>query len=221
MLERHIVAVRTDSPGAEDLAATRERLRDAFPRGATRRMTQLGLLLGGVLQELSPTADDTLVYASVYGETRALEDYLVSFPTPSPTLFQTSIHPSGVQQVLIARQQPVRHFFPHTGSRHLVAQAVQSALLSPPPRAILCGGEERGTWLLENAAASSDTFAFALALSTDPAAALGSLRLEQTAAAESAIEAELRLPRFFAALHHREPLAQPAAPGLLLTLAWN
>jgi len=221
MLHRHIVALRTDAPGAEDLAATRERLRDAFPRNATRRMTQLGLLLGGVLHDLAPTENDTVVYASVYGETRALEDYLTSFPTPSPTLFQTSIHPSGIQQVLIARQQPIRHFFPHTGQRHLVAHAVQSALLSPSPRTLLCGGEERGTWLLEHDAASGDTFAFALALSSDSANALGSLRLEQTTAAESALEAELRLPRFFSALAQREPLSHAVAPGLILTLSWN
>lgn len=218
MLERHVHAVRTDSPGIEEIAATRDRLRDAFPRGATRRMTQLGLLLGGVLGELSPTEEDTIVYASVYGETRALEDFLASFPTASPTLFQTSIHPSGVQQVLIARQQPVRHFFAHTGNEQLVAHAVQSALLAPTPRSILCGGEERGTWLLEHEAASGETFAFALSLSDDPAGALGTLRLETV---ETNLEGQLRLPRFFSALHRREPISQPVAPGLALTLTWN
>lgn len=218
MLERHILVVRTDAPGAEEIAATRERLREAFPRGATRRMTQLGLLLGGVLRDLAPAEDDTIVYASSYGETRALEDYLASFSTPSPTLFQTSIHPSGVQQVLIGRQQPVRQFFPHTGHSQLVAHALQSALLAPSARTILCGGEERGTWLLQHDAASSETFAFALALGTDAQSAVGSIRLESDAAIASG---ELRLPRFFAALHRREPLAQPVAPGLALTVSWN
>ena len=144
MLERHLHALHLEAPGLEEPAATRERVRDAFPRGATRRMTQLGLLLGAVLEKISPTEDDTLVYASTYAESRALEDYLASFPTPSPTLFQTSIHPSAVQQVLIARQQAVRNFFPHTGQAQLVAQATQTALLAPTAHTILCGGEERG-----------------------------------------------------------------------------
>ena len=97
-------------------------------------MTQLGLLMGGVLDPLRPGEEDGLVYASSYGESRALHDYLASFPTASPTLFQTSIHPSAVQQVLIARQQPVRELFPLGGRAQLVAHAAQAALLSPAPR---------------------------------------------------------------------------------------
>lgn len=217
MLQRFIHLVRTDAAGVEELPATRERLSGAFPRGATRRMTQLGLLLGGVLQELGPTENDTLVYASIYAETRALEDYLTSFPAASPTLFQTSIHPSAVQQVLIARQQPVREFFPHTGRTHLVASAVQSALLSTAERTILCGGEERGTWLLDHGAASAESFAFALALSRERNGAAGTLSLAP--ATEPA--GELTLPEFFQALHRRRPLGQVVAPGLQLSLAWH
>ena len=125
MLECHFHSVRTEAPGPEESAATRERLRDAFPRGATRRMSQLGLLLGSVLGDCTPSEDDTLVYASAYAESQALEDYLASFPTPSPTLFQTSIHPSAVLQVFVARQRPVRSFFPHTGGAQLVARLEQ------------------------------------------------------------------------------------------------
>ena len=105
MFERYIQAVRTDDSGPEEPAATRERLRAAFAPGATRRMTQLGLLVGATLGPLEPAEDDAIVYASSYGESRALEAFLESFPFPSPTLFQTSIHPSGVQQGLIGRQR--------------------------------------------------------------------------------------------------------------------
>jgi hypothetical protein len=217
MLERQIQAVRIESPGSEEPAVTRERLRDSFPRGATRRMTQLGLLLGQVLHDLALTEDDTLVYASVYAESRALEDFLVSFPAPSPTLFQTSIHPSAVQQALIARQQPVAQFFPHTGRAQLVAHAVQSALLATSSRSVLCGGEERGTWLREHGAASDETFAFALALTRDTANSQGTLRLEAT----DREQGELTLVDFFAALAQRKALQQVAAPGLLLTLKWQ
>ena len=173
MLERYLQALSLADVGDEDHAATRERLKERFARGATRRMTQLGLLVGAAIEELAPRADDALVYASAYAETRALEGYLESFPGASPTLFQTSIHPSAVQQALITRQHPVEEFFPLTGRAHLVAHAVQTALLSPVPRVLLCGGEERGTWLLEKKAASDRTFAFALALGHDATGAGG------------------------------------------------
>src|SRR5947199_274737 len=78
--------------------------------------------------------DDALIYASTFAETRSLEDYLTSFPTASPLLFQTSIHPGAVQQVLIGRQQPVGRFWPLTGRRRLVEHALLTALLEPVPR---------------------------------------------------------------------------------------
>src|SRR5215212_2693920 len=112
MLERYLHALSVCDAATEDPAITRERLKDRFPRGATRRMTQLGLLVGAALDELTPRADDTVVYASAFAETRALEGYLDSFPSASPTLFQTSIHPSAVQQALIGRQHAVGEFFP-------------------------------------------------------------------------------------------------------------
>src|SRR3954462_11310267 len=154
MLETYLHALSLADAGQEDPAVTRDRLKDRFPRGATRRMTQLGLLVGAALDDLGPRADDAVVYASAFAETRALEGYLDSFPSASPTLFQTSIHPSAVQQALIGRQHAVGEFFPLTGRGHLVMQALQAALLSPAPRVLVCGGDERGTWLLEQRAAS-------------------------------------------------------------------
>src|SRR6185503_12778557 len=164
MLETYLHALSCADAGIEEPAATRERLKDRFPRGATRRMTQLGMLVGTALEDIRPRAGDALVYASVFAETRALESYLDSFPSASPTLFQTSIHPSAVQQMLIGRQHPVGEFFPVTGRAYLVANAIQAAALCTAPRVLLCGGEERGTWLLEHRVASDRTFAFALAL---------------------------------------------------------
>jgi len=218
MLNRYIHAIRTEDPGPEEPAATRERLKEKFPRGATRRMTQPGLLIATALADLAPGEDDTLVYASRYAESRALEAYLDSFPAPSPTLFQTSIHPGAVQQALIGRQQPVRHFFPHTGRAQLVAHAVQTALLAPTPRTILCGSEERSTWLREYSVASDRTFAFALLLTPEPAGALGKISLATSA--ETAAEKFL-LPAFFDALHARRAIDAALAPGLRLTLTWQ
>jgi hypothetical protein len=218
MPERFVHALSLAEADHEDLAATRERLKERFPRGATRRMTQLGVLIGGALEELAPQVDDALVYASAYAETRALEGYLESFPAASPTLFQTSIHPSAVQQALITRQQQVGEFFPLTGRAHLVAHAVQTALLTVASRVLICGGEERGTWLLEQKAASDRTFAFALSLTQVRENALA--RLALTAAAPEAEAHDFTLPAFFEALRARKPIDLVAAPGLQLNLAW-
>ena len=141
-----------------------------------------------------------------------------SFPTASPTLFQTSIHPSAVQQTFIARQHPVGEFFPLTGRADLVAQALQTALLSPAPRVLVCGGEERGTWLLDQGAASARTFAFAFALTSEPDGAQARIALAP-APADAACTA-LTLPEFFDALPARRALNFVAASGLRLTLEW-
>lgn len=219
MFEAHLQAISVCDAGEETPAITRERLKERFARGATRRMTQLGLLVGTALDDLGPRADDAVVYASAYAETRALEGYLESFPGASPTLFQTSIHPSAVQQALITRQHPVGEFFPLTGRQHLVGHALLAAMLSPAPRVLLCGGEERGTWLLEQRAASDRTFAFALALTRDPAGAIA--RVELRAVPEVAGGGEYALPTFFDALQTRQPIDAGVAPGLALKLEWR
>lgn len=217
MLERYLHGLSLADPGDEEPAATRERLRERFPKGATRRMTQLGLLVGAALDELAPRADDAVVYATAYGESRALEAYLESFPTASPTLFQTSIHPSAVQQAMITRQHPVGEFFPLTGRGYLAAQAIQTALLSPAPRVLVCGGEERGTWLLERGVASARTFAFAFSLTPEPAGALARLTLSPHGGAVG----ELSLPALFAALAGRLAIDRIVGPSLRLTLDWS
>ncbi len=174
MLERHVHFLRVEQPPAGETAdGARDRLAAKFARGALRRMTHLGLLVGSALDGLPIGLDDTVVYASTYAETRALEDYLTGFPEASPLLFQTSIHPSAVQQVLIGRQQPVRRFFPLTGRRRLVEQALLVALIDPGPQVVVLGGEERGTWMLDHGMASDRAFAFALILRTEPGGAIG------------------------------------------------
>jgi len=184
MLERFIQAIRTDNPGLEEPAATRERLKGGFAPGAVRRMTQLGLLVGAAA---------------------------------SPTLFQTSIHPSSVQQVLIGRQRSVREFFPLAGGPYLAGQALLVALLATTPRVIVCGGEERGTWMAECGVASTRAFAFALALTAVPGAgALGRLTLSPIDRTGG-----LSLADWFDLLHFRRPFAGPAAPGWQLKLEWS
>src|SRR5262249_1179569 len=102
MMVRFIHHLKVERPAATETAIeARERLREKFPRNTLRRMTHLGMLIGTTLDGLTLTPEDALVYATTIAETRALEDFLASFPTASPLGFQTSIHPGGVQQVLI------------------------------------------------------------------------------------------------------------------------
>jgi hypothetical protein len=217
MLERFIQQIGVEDPGDTKPAQIRERLKVGFPPGATRRMTTLGLLVGTVLEPLAPGEGDTLVYATAFAESCALEGFLDSFPAPSPTLFQTSIHPSAVQQLMIGRQHPVREFLPLSGGGLLAFHALRAALLSAAPRAILCGGEERGTWLLDYGLASPRTFAFALALTAAASAAsLGRVRLEA-----APVDGELGLPALFDLLAARRPFHGPVAPGWRLELTWQ
>jgi hypothetical protein len=174
MLSRYIHSVRTELPAGDETAAgARVRLANKFPRTTLRRMTHLGMLLGSVLEEAALGPDDALVYASAYAETRALEDFLQSFPAASPLLFQTSIHPGGVQQVLIGRQQPIARLWPLAGRRRLVEQALLTALLETAARVAVAGGEERGTWLLEHGIASARAFAVGLVLTREATGAAG------------------------------------------------
>jgi hypothetical protein len=217
MIERHLQRLVTDDPGEETPAATRERLKGHFPPGATRRMTTLGLLVGSALAQVEPGEDDALFYATGYAESRALEGFLDSFPTASPTLFQTSIHPSAVQQFMIGRQKPVRELMPLSGGSLLAFHVLRASLLSPSPRSILCGGEEKGTWLLEHQLASARTFAFAAALTRESTSdTTASLRIFRKKG-----DGILGLPAFFDLLHTRTPLDAMIAPGWRLVLEWR
>ncbi len=216
MPELYIQNLNTELPGLEEPAATRERLRSCFPPGAARRMTQLGMLVGSVLGPLNPSPGDVLVYASGFGESRSLESYLDSFPTASPTLFQTSIHPSGAQQLMIGRQTPLGRFFPLSGGRQLVAQALVTALVQAEGRVLLCGGEERGTWLRECGVASEHSLAFALELTqVRGEGSLGRVILERGGSDEG-----LSLHEWCGLLAGRHPFTGHAGAGWSLVLEW-
>ncbi len=217
MFELHIQRLVTDDAAGEAPAQTRERLKGSFPPGATRRMTTLGLLVGGALSKVDPGPQDALVYATGFAESCALEGFLDSFPNPSPTLFQTSIHPSAVQQSMIARQRPVGEFMPLSGGPLLAFHALRASLLSPSARTLLCGGEERGTWLLEHGLASDRTFAFAAMLSREPGeGSLGTLRVSRCEGTGA-----LGLAALFDLLHSRAPHDAMIAPGARLQLTWR
>lgn len=212
MIERFIHHLKVELPAPDEAAAgARVRLADRFPRTALRRMTHLGLLVGSALDGAPLGPEDALVYASTFAETRALEDFLMSFPSASPLLFQTSIHPGGVQQVLIGRQQPIARLWPLAGRARLVEQALLTALLEPAQRVAIVGGEERGTWMLEHGMAAARPFAFALVLSREASGAIGRVGL-----VPGPVKSEVACPmleNFAVALAERRSLAWQGADG--------
>ncbi len=211
MIERYLHHLRVElPPEAETLQGARLRLEKHFPRTALRRMTHLGMLLGATLEGLPLNPEDAVVYASTFAETRALEEFLQSFPTASPLLFQTSIHPGGVQQVLIGRQQPIARLWPLAGRKRLVEQALWVALLETAARVVLVGGEERGGWMLEHSMASARSFAFATLLSHEAAGATGQLRFSPGSNHEEQVPT---LEDFAVALSERRPLGWCGAGG--------
>jgi hypothetical protein len=117
-------------------------------------------------------------------------------------------------------------------------------MLAPGPVAVLAGGEERGTWLVEAGAVSDRSFAYAVRLAREPGPnPLGRLVItseigsscpsfsEPTGetpvppmpgplAGETA-EGTLSHPAWFELLHHRRPFDGPAAEGWRLQLIWS
>ena len=211
MIERFIHAPRAEIPSPRETAAdARLRLADKFSRNALRRMTHLGILVGSVLDGMALGPEDAMVYASTFAEARALEDYLRSFPVPSPSLFQSSIHPSAAQQVLIGRQQPISRLWPLAGRARLVEQALAAALMEPAPRLALARGEERGTWLVAHNVASDRSFAFAALLTRGAAGAEGRVAFTPGDAADAPCPT---LEAFARALEARSPLEWGGAGG--------
>jgi hypothetical protein len=211
MIERFVHQLRVELPVPDETAAVaRVRLADRFPRTALRRMTHLGLLIGSTLDGVPLEPEDALVFASTFSETRALEDLLLGFPAASPLLFQTSIHPGGVQQVLIGRQQPIARLWPLAGRTRLVEQALLTALIEPALRVALVGAEERGTWMLEHNMASSRSFAFAAILTREPSGAAARLAFTPGTATDEACPT---LEDFTQALSGRRALAWHGAGG--------
>jgi hypothetical protein len=219
MTERYIHWLRAELPALGETAAeARARLADKFPRTALRRMTHLGLLVGSTLDGATLEPEDAMVYASTYAEARALEDYLMSFPQAlmsfpqaSPSLFQASIHPSGAQQVLIGRQQPISRLWPLAGRARLVEQALLTVLMEPARRVALVGGEEQGSWLTEYNVASTRSFAFAAIVTREAAGSMCRILFTPNAMADDACPS---LEEFTRALAGHGPLTWHGAGGL-------
>ncbi len=229
MIRRYVLRAAAAGPFEGEIPAELVRTwARNFPPNAARRMTHLGLLLGEVMREFPIAPEDAVVYATTFGETVATGRYLESFPAASPLFFQTSIHPSAIEQVLINRGCPVRELTPLAGQPDLSAQAAMTALLTPGGRVLLTGGEEVGTWLRQLDAASNVGFGFALELGdTSSTHAVGELCWHGTGgettrlterAASSAVEGDLH--ELFFAVRERRPLRCASPAGGEIQLSW-
>ena len=90
-------------------------------------------------------------------------------------------------------------------------QALLTSMLEPAARVVLVGGEERGSWLLEQGYASDRAFAFAVVLTQEAAGAAG--RITFTDQREAAGQACPELSAWAAALAERTPLAWRGGGG--------
>ncbi len=210
MIERFVQRVELfDWPeeAGPEVGAT---LREDLPRAAARRMTPLGLLCTRVLRSMPASPETAVVYATSMSEVSTLENYLDSFPDPSPTGFQASIHPAGAQQALIALARPTREFYPLSGGDDLLGQALGVCFLAEASEVVLVAGEERGGWLRELGLAGDRSFAFALHLSTRAHDARARVRKREEWAGHNRA---LTLGEAFDRLNARENWTTPCRPA--------
>lgn len=218
MPSAYICRATAFGPFGELESGQRQELGAHLPRPSLRRMSDLGLLMGAVLETLEAREDCPLIMASTYAESRALEAFLDSFPTPSPTRFQTSVHPGSIQQARVAQQAPLAQFIPMTGKAGLAINACRTALTVGEMDALIVGGEERGRRLLENGLASDVSFAFGLELSTFESGAIGRISWE---AKENAGRDSLSLYELFEAVAERQPVSVAHRDLGILRIDWR
>ena len=175
MPKRYIQSFRSIFLNPADEKADLQDAKATIPPRAVRRMSRLGIMLHHLLEELPLDLETTLVYGTCFTESSALETFLDSFPYASPTAFQTSIHPGGVEQALIMKNREVGAFFPMAGGQALMMQMLKLAFTTEGNKVLLCGGEEKGHWLADFGLAHHCSFAFAMQLSDEPFNACGEL----------------------------------------------
>jgi hypothetical protein len=165
MISRHITAAACIPAYKGNLAPElRQALGTGMPKPLLRRMSDSDLLMATVLGQMQPGTHDALVSLSTYAQPRTVEEFIDSFPSPSPLRFQKSVHPASVQQHCVALQKPLASFIPLAGLGLSVIHAIRTALCRPEDVVILAGAEETGTWTLPLGACSETGFAFALKL---------------------------------------------------------
>lgn len=207
-------AIEIDSThSATQLAELKSRL----PGRQARRMSPLGVLVASVLAEIAITPESVLIYATTFTESLALESYLDSFPHASPTHFQTSIHPGGIEQALILNQQSVAALYPLAGKEDILTHALQLACTDARKEVIVVAGEEAGTWLTEMGVAMDRSFAYALRLTQTANGAMARVAFDHTRSGDGVAPSLLDLA---AALREKKNL-EWQSPGGALQWQWT
>lgn len=196
----------------------RQELGAGLPRSSLRRCSDLGILMATAMDALAIQENDPIVFLSKGSEARALEAYLESFPTPSPTRFQTSVHPGSIQQVRVARQAPIADYTPMIGDACLPLVGLRTVLFKEPGGCVVLGGEEQCGWLDRYDMGSTEAFVFGFRLSSEEVGCLGEVAFSFDAVR---VTEDVRLPQFFRAIRDRLPL-QLAHPDIgQIQLKWR
>ena len=202
-----IEAVEFIDGGCDRAEEARVTFKSHFPGRSARRMTHLGMMVGVCLQKVGIARETPIVFASTFAESASLERFIDSFPEASPAMFQSSIHPSSVEQALIPNKQAIDRFYPITSDRNLSGQILESAFLLAENEITLLGGEEAGSWLCEQRLASCQAFAFGMKLKRG-GEGLGTVSLDRSSSIEGA--ACPSFPEFARALGERHNLRIPS-----------
>ncbi len=191
MIKRYIQSAACCFPDPENESASVAQLIPDIPKRAARRMSTLGKQIHHMLNGVELDLDTSVIYGTTYTEARALETFLESIPFASPTAFQTSIHPGGIEQALIMDKREVAALFPIAGDTLIFLQMLQVAFTCSTSRTVLTGGEERGTWLQEFHLAAPRSFAFRLLLSRQPGDTVGEISWDPSAGVSDAMAPSL------------------------------
>ncbi len=177
MIERYIKNYHKIGPFNEILDNDFiKKLKQEFPPLLARRMTLLSLLIGNVCKNFKLAEEDEIVYATTCAEGLSLESFLLSFPTPSPLHFQNSIHPSGIEQVLIARQQPINNLLPINGApQTIILNALMAIMHTQSEYSYLISGEEKGNRLSDVQITNNCSYAYSIEFCKDNTDAIGKL----------------------------------------------
>jgi len=218
MAELFIQNVSTWTQQDPNSTAELDALKEVFGKRVARRMTRLGMMVSQVLKDLKIQEHSGLVYATTYSETCAIEKFLDSFPYPSPQGFQTSIHPSGVEQYLIQQKQAIEEYFPLAGGDDLVVRGLDTLQACRSDDLIFCGGEERGTWLKDLSLSSQLNFAWGLELSRNSSSdTMGRIEWDHRGDFTGVFD----LLNFVSALAEQNAYQCANAEGGLLDLSWR
>ena len=214
-----IEAVEFIDGGNDDAAAARSRYKSEFPGRTARRMTHLGMMVSLCIQRMQVQCGMPVIYASAFAETVSLEKFIDSFPEASPALFQSSIHPSAVEQALIPGKQAIDRFYPIISNTNLAGKSLENCFLLGDENAVFVGGEERATWLCPFGMASNESFAFGMKL-TKADTGIGRISLKQGPPVEGS--EGVSLPELAEAIRNRKTIEIPSIVlGGWLQIDWQ